>query len=503
MGKHLLIFCDRFHWLWLALASPFMLFPSPTRSLAMLVVPGLFLLRWLAIKEQKRASLQKSSTIIKVQQSVVACTPFNLALLLMILMVLVSIWATFDINLSLPKISGIILGLGIFQVIVREGQTRRAWWLCFLFFMVTGLGIAVIGLLGTHWFTKIAILTPIVSRLTPRIIGLPGAEEGFHPNTVAGALVWVIPCYLTFSWILLTKTRDIQGFLGRGKANVVSALTIGATLWILAILILTQSRDGYISLALSLPVLFLIALPRKRRWHGIVFLALFIIIVGVLLASHWGTVRPWIIDNILKSSTGLSMDSFNDRLQVWSRAIYGISDFPFTGMGMNTFRKIMPVLYPVLNISPEKDIGHAHNEFLQAALDLGIPGLVAFIAIYLIAFWMLIRIWRRALALDKFLSNEQTKRIPLIIHGRNFGENADLSLANSRLVQAAVLGLGGGLLAHLLWGMTDAMALGSRPGFLFWIILALITGLHQQVFGNVDGQDESSSLSEAKETVSK
>ena len=53
-------------------------------------------------------------------------------------------------------------------------------------------------------------------------------------------------------------------------------------------------------------------------------------------------------------------------------------------------------------------------------------------------------------------------------------------LADARLVQFAVLGLGGGLLAHMLWGLTDAMALGARPAFLFWVILGLISGLHQQ-----------------------
>ena len=498
MVKRLLVFCDRFHWLWLTLAAPFMLFPSPTRSLAMLVVPGLFFLRWLAMTGQKRTAFRKTQITFGGQQTVMTITPFNLAMLLMIFMVLVSLWATFDFNLSLPKISGIILGFGIFLVIVREGQSPRGWWLCFMLFMAIGFSIAVIGLFGTHWANKIAIFTPIVSRLTPRIIGLPGAVEGFHPNTVAGALVWVIPSYLTFSWLLLTKTRDIRSLLGRGKAIAATVLTISATLWMLAILILTQSRDGYISLALILPVLSLIALPRRWRWHGLVVLTLITIIVVVLLASQWGTVRPWIIDNILKSSTVLSMDSFNGRLQVWSRAIYGIRDFPLTGMGMNTFRKVMPVLYPVFNMSPEQDIGHAHNEFLQAALDLGIPGLVAFIAIYIIAFWMLIRIWRRSHAMEQYTSNGQTTGIPLIIPDRYIRDNANLPFANLRLVQAAILGLGGGLLAHLLWGMTDAMALGARPAFLFWIILALINGLHKQVNENINIQNESSSLSEAK-----
>jgi putative inorganic carbon (hco3(-)) transporter len=71
-----------------------------------------------------------------------------------------------------------------------------------------------------------------------------------------------------------------------------------------------------------------------------------------------------------------------------------IQDFPFTGMGMNVFRKVVPVLYPLFLIGPDIDIGHAHNEFLQAALDLGIPGLIAFLALYIGVFWMLADVWR-------------------------------------------------------------------------------------------------------------
>jgi predicted lipid-binding transport protein (Tim44 family) len=43
-----------------------------------------------------------------------------------------------------------------------------------------------------------------------------------------------------------------------------------------------------------------------------------------------------------------------------------------------------------------------------------------------------------------------------------------------------VIGLGGGLLAHLLYGLTDAVSLGAKPGILFWILLGLITALHKQ-----------------------
>jgi hypothetical protein len=41
------------------------------------------------------------------------------------------------------------------------------------------------------------------------------------------------------------------------------------------------------------------------------------------------------------------------------------------------------------------------------------------------------------------------------------------------------LGLGGGLLAHFLYGLLDAVSLGSKPGFLFWMLLGLVAGYHR------------------------
>ncbi len=456
------IFCDRWHWVLLALAAPFLLFPSPGRSLVLFVVPGLWIVAWLAGREP------------------LPRTPLNAALLLMFCMVLVSLWATYDVAFSLPKISGIVLGLGIFFAFAREGQTPRGWWLGFLLFLGIGFGIAVVGMLGTHWITKISLLTPIVSRLSLRITGLPGAEEGFHPNYVAGALLWVIPSFLTFSWLLLTRVKDVRGLLGRGKTNAVIVLTIGATLWTIAIFILTQSRGGYIALALTLPVLILIALPRRWRWYSLAILALLAIILGVLLASHWEAVRIWVAGSELAADPALSINSLVGRLEIWSRAIYGIQDFPFTGMGMNTFRKVVPVLYPLFNISPEVDIGHAHNEFLQAALDLGIPGLIAFLALYIGAFWMLIRTWQSARLNAHTASSGRRAAVPLTKPDGWFSVMGASPFADARLVQIVVLGLGGSLVAHMLWGLTDAMALGARPAFPFWVILGLISGLHQQ-----------------------
>jgi putative inorganic carbon (HCO3(-)) transporter len=479
------IYIDRWHWVLLALAAPFLIFISPGRSLVLFVVPGLWIIAWLAARKP------------------LLLTPLNAALLLMFCMVLVSLWATFDITVSLPKISGIVLGLGIFYAFAREGQTPRGWWLGFFLFLGIGFGIAAVGLLGTSWATKFPLLTPIVSRLSLRINGLPGAEEGFNPNTVAGALIWVIPSFLAFSLLLLARAKGLRGLFGRGKTTFIIVLTIGATLWTIAVLILTQSRGGYIALALTLPVLILIVLSRRWRLYSVIALTVLAIVLGFFTSTHWEEVRTWVTASDLAADPTLSLNSLDGRLEVWSRAIYGIQDFPFTGMGMGTFRKVVPVLYPLFTISLDVDIGHAHNEFLQAALDLGIPGLIAFISLYIGAFWMLIRTWQSVHLNGQSAPSGQRVGVPLTKPKKWFSLVDTSPLANARLVQIAVLGLGGGLLAHMLWGLTDAMALGARPAFPFWILLGLISGLHQQAQEHRSGGNSSVYTTGAKDELVK
>ena len=455
------IFCDRWQWVLLALASPFLLFPSPSRSLALFVVPGLWIVAWLAGREP------------------LPRTPLNATLLLMFIMVLVSLWATFDIAFSLPKISGMVLGMGVFFAVAREAERPRGWILSLLAFLGIGLGIAALGLFGTRWASsKITFLDPIITRLPTLIQGLQGAETGLHPNEVAGALIWVLPLMMAISVALFflprpPKNQDARALRKgwqekmRGWRLVgVTILCLAATFFVAAVFLLSQSRGGYIGLALTLPVLILIALPRRWQWYSLIALVVLAVVLGFLVASRWEAVRTWIAGSDQAADPALSLNSLEGRLEVWSRAIYGIQDFPFTGMGMNAFRKVVPVLYPLFLIGPDIDIGHAHNEFLQAALDLGIPGLIAFLALYIGAFWMLVDVWRA------------TRHPPLNT------EHCEVPEGGSLVTRFLALGLGGGLLAHLLYGLTDTVALGAKPGVLFWMLLGLIAGLRRQAQGH-------------------
>jgi putative inorganic carbon (HCO3(-)) transporter len=472
MVKQSLIFLDRLHWLWLVLAAPFLLFPSPKSSMVMLVIPTLFLLRWMALMVNRQGKVGQSDAKTYQRSSIIPITPLNGALLLLGVMILVSMWATFDINLSLPKISGVLLGIGVFFAIAREGTRSRGWVISLIAFFGIGLVIATLGIFGINWFpfNKIALFNPIIAHLPRLISGIQGAESGFHPNEVAGALTWVLPVIIAVCVIffLHPKDPDLKSFRKGWKRVLDFALILlclGATFFIAAVFLLCQSRSGYIGLALPFIILIPIALPPKWRWYSLVVLLLLAIIFGILLAMNWEAVRTWITGSNLDADPALSLNTLSGRVEVWSRAIYGIQDFPFTGMGMNAFRKVMPVLYPMFNISPEIDLGHAHNEFLQAALDLGIPGLIAFLSLYIGSFWMLVDIWKAT--------------------------RVSLPSVNNRpmVTRFLTLGLAGSLLAHFIFGLTDAVALGAKPGILFWMLLGLVTALHRQKQDNLIMKD--------------
>ncbi len=423
---------DRWHWVILLLAAPLLLFPAPSRSFAMLVVPGLWLVGLVARHHPVRR------------------TPLNLAIFILAVMMLVSLYATYDINQSVSKIAGMILAFGVFFAFARKTRGFQAWWVGLGIFASINLGIAAFALVSVSWGTKLPVIGSLVARWTPRIIGLPGAEQGVSPNELAGALVWCIPLWFSLTIALSARHTELSEMLGTWKTRLALVGLAGTALFLLAILVLTQSRGGYLGLAAGIALIVFVIVA--WRWRVVMLASGILVLTAGMIFFSMNLSTP--SDDPTSALSPESVTStWEGRTEVWSRAVYGIQDFPFTGMGMNTFRRVVHVLYPLFLVGPDVDLAHAHNELLQAALDLGVPGLIAFVALYLGATVMLWQIWTQAQA----------------------------TLNDAFVVRAVVLGLGAGLFAHLVYGMTDAVTLGSKPGVLFWMILGLIAGLYQQM----------------------
>jgi O-antigen ligase len=435
----------RWEWVGLFLAAPFLIFPSPQTWPALLIVPGLVIVAWLAGKDPFPR------------------TPLSTTVLVLSTMVLVSLEATFDLALSLPKVTGMLLGIMVFYSFARYGQSARGFGLCLLTFLATGLGIAIVGLFGTNWDIKFDFLSSFTYQFAPRITGLPGADTGISPNELAGALVWVVPPALAVTCSVWRGARNqVAGI--RPRRVPTGLLLVEATLFIILVFLLCQSRSAYVGLVVS--GLVLIPPILGRRWQILLLAGLLVVVIlAAGFTSRYGadTMVHQVVGSSVSNDPISPVYGFEGRMKVWGLALSAIQKFPVTGMGMNNFREMVNTLNPLDPPYPGKEIFHAHDEFLQAALDLGIPGLIAFVALYLGSFSILRAVWDRTAS-----------------QVRRGGEGLiDLRVFPPISARALAWGLGAGLVAHLVYGLTDAVTLGAKPGVLFWMLLGLSVDLYR------------------------
>jgi O-antigen ligase len=226
------------------------------------------------------------------------------------------------------------------------------------------------------------------------------------------------------------------------------------------VLFLTQSRSGWLGLVVGLAAMS--AWVNKRARIVVLVLSVALLAIAVVQGPSWFRAAL---------STGMASDvlgrlNWGFRIGIWRAALWGIADFPLTGMGFGAFRRVASALYPLPYMPVGYDFAHAHNGFFQAALDLGLPGLLAYAAIWLLSARMIFSCLRRA------------RGLPPTEH-------------SAQLVSLA-LGFLGCLAASFVYNWTDTVALGAKGGLPWWMMLGLIVALSRYVegLGQGDNRDE-------------
>ena len=409
--------------------APVVLFASPYTVAALAVIPLIWWSRW------------------KARGYLLPRTPLDWPIVVMMVMVPVSLLVTFDIGFSLGKVALLIYGVALYYAVVDWARGRpRLRRIVSLYLSAGGL-LAVLGLLGTDWQHKVPGLSDIVSVLPQIAQRLSRDQTGFHPNIVAGALLWVVLPLLALAGTAWSVRRPAH-YRGPGtRAGLLLLLLLtGGTF------LLTQSRSALVGAVVGGGLLVWLAAPRLRIWLATLTLAAVVIVAIVgpaqLTGSIGDTVGP-------QFSTLTQTDNLVLRVQVWKSALHAIADYPLTGIGVDTFRRLMPFRYPAAAVPDSYDIGHAHNQLLQAALDLGLPGLVGYLALWIVAAMLAAKSYRQAI---------------------------------SPWQRALAAGIAASLLASFLHGLTDAVALVSKPGVMFWGLLGIDTALWLQVRAEVSAQ---------------
>lgn len=356
-------------------------------------------------------------------------TPADWPILGLVLMACISLAVTARMDLTAPQVGRLLLGMAFYYGLVNWASRPDRLALVSLGLTLAGLALCLGAPLGVEWAVeKFSFIPPT---LYERFVRL--SADTINPNVMAGYLALLLPCALApllFSWRVLAAWR-----------RALHSATAGA---MLVVLVLTQSRAGLGAAAVALLVLSY--LRWRRGWVLVaattaVALALGRELVGLLGANVTAVALPL-------------------RLEVWSRGWFMVQDFAFTGIGMGSFPYVTERFYPLV-LQPT--LPHAHNLLLQVAVDLGVPGLAAWLAILVIVTSCAWRAYRGGLALG------------------------DMGLAG---FAAGLLAAQSALIFH---GMFDAVTWGLvRPSVLIWGVWGSAVAA-QQVDGRAGRSSHASS----------
>jgi len=398
---------------WLVSTVPLLVFPGKWNVVGLALLPCPWLCRWLG---RGRPSVR---------------TPVDWAMGLLALMIPVTWWATALPEVTRGAIFQLLAGMATFYGIVnwassekRAGQVAQG---------VVGLGVALalLALVGVKWSPgKLFALSQLYERL-PLLLPDP-----IHPNVMAGALSLIIPIALS-----LTLSGWAWGDKGdRGIPPHLCRLAMGASsLAMSCILLLTKSRGAYMAFIVALLVVG--GLHSRRVLTGLP------VVLAGLTAIWWRMGTQPLMDWLMSTR---ALGGWEGRQEVWSRAAYMMQDFPFTGIGMGTFNQIANVMYPFFLAGPDAEVPHAHNLFLQVGVDLGFPGLIAYLALLMLCFWMACQVRIRS-------------PVPSF--------------------QAALAaGLLGSLATLVVHGLTDAVMWVAKPAVITWALFGLTTALYNLTF---------------------
>ncbi len=344
------------------------------------------------------------------------------ALLLILLTNVVGLAVSVDLSLSLVRFWSILLGIFLFYGLFNGLGTERACRVVGNWAVAAGLGLALLALLGTDW-GSVRLLDLPFYRLIPELVRDPLDSDLFNPRVMGMALAVLLPLPLTIS------------LAGDGLARRAFSAAVAVVMGL--ILLLTQSVQAIPALLAALLVLL--------AWRDSRLLLVFLPVAALGLVALFAYGPQRLLPPLLSVDHPLGV-AVVLRLDMWNRALAMLRDMPYTGVGLNVYPIIQVEFYPGLLLG---SVPHAHNLYLQIALDLGLPGLFAFL-------WLLVGFAR------------------IVVGAARCGQN--------RALGAVLAGEVAGVAAYLGAGLVDA-PWATKPGVLFWLLLGMATATARLIQG--------------------
>ena len=170
-------------------------------------------------------------------------------------------------------------------------------------------------------------------------------------------------------------------FLVRAKNRVFRALSGATIILFILVIIKTGSRGAFLGLLVIGGYLLFVfrEIPARVRWTAVIVGAGTLIVMGG--AQYWEDMGTLLN---LQADYNWSGKSDAGRIEVWTRGVGYMVTHPITGVGVSAFPVAEGTISPIAD-KQELGIGvkwsAAHNSFVQIGAELGIGGLIAFIAL--------------------------------------------------------------------------------------------------------------------------
>lgn len=204
-------------------------------------------------------------------------------------------------------------------------------------------------------------------------------------------LLW--PVLLAF--ILISRSpRKLELILGRRERaqdlmqkKVVGVFCLGM---VVLALFFSQSRGGILAAILAFTLFFVLAGQHRKR-VGLVLVGCWAVMAG------YGTVIGF--DGIL-DRFGRIEEGAAGRVELWQDGWRAVLDHPLTGTGLGTYTAVGRAYQNAF--SPGQQAHHAHNDYLETTVELGLPAA----AVLILGVWTLwvrqaLMLWRARLTMDQ------------------------------------------------------------------------------------------------------
>lgn len=371
---------------------------------------GLMIFAWLISKIAQKAKLNE----------IFCPTYLNIPILLYMSVCIISVFLSTNPDISLKHLISKTAEYILFFFIVVETLDKRILKNALI---ITVFSAGIIGIDGIfQYFSK----WDFIRHRTPVIPFRINASFN-TPNDFASYIATILPLVASISFFKVKKPWK--------KAAVI---IVAAILFIC--LILSASRSVWFAILLAIP--FALLLRNKKLATFILLL----IIISLIFSPLLSDISRDRIKNFFNFSGG---NSDRHRGFLWQISFNMFKERPLLGQGLGTFmynfQRFQPDEYPY-----NWGICYAHNCFLQIAAETGIMGLLTFV-------WIL--------ALLFFVSYRNIRRIK------------DTYFYNT------LSGLLIGLFAYLINSFFDTNLYSLPLTVLFWFVVALIVSINKIIKG--------------------